>query len=158
MRRVLLALLITLPLVAQEAPKAAPKPAPKPPGPYVTVYRDKAVAFQFRRDRITPRPDAEGTYLVWLRWLWAEPRPWKTDKETVRGAVADLDCKKLRVRELAVLHKNRTGTIYDSEQFEPEQQKWQSFDAKSGAGAALKRVCEFIPQLLKNAPPPTSGR
>lgn len=146
MRRTLLALLIALPLVAQEKPK----PEPPKAGPYVTVYRDKAVAFQFRRDRI--KPVAKDTYTVWLRWLYAAPQAWKSDNETVRGAVADLDCTKLRVRELAVLHKNREGRIYDSEQFEPDQAKWKSFDAKSGAGAALKRVCEFIPKLL--APPP----
>ena len=144
--RALLALLIALPLAAEEAPK---------PGPYITVYHDDAVAFQFRRDRIKQRPD--GTYMVWLRWLWAEPRTWKADKETARVAVADLDCTQLRVRELAVLHKNREGTIYDREEFEPEKTEWKSFDAKSGATAALKRVCEFIPELLKSVPPPKAG-
>lgn len=70
-------------------------------------------------------------------------------------AVTNLDCTQLRVRELAVLHKNCEATIYDREEIGPAE--WKSFDAKSGATSALKRVCEFIPELLKSVPPPTSG-
>ncbi len=56
-----------------------------------------------------------------------------------------------------MLHKNREATIYDREEFGPETAEWKSFDAKSGATSALKRVCEFIPELLKSVPPPTNG-
>ena len=118
------------------------------PGPYVNVYHDDAVAFQVRRDRI--KVEGEGQYRVWLRWLWAEPRPWKTDHETARVVVADVDCMKRRVRELAVLHKNREGKVYDSEELAEGQWEWKSFDPQSGAAGAINRLCEFLPELANS--------
>lgn len=110
--------------------------------PYVTVYRDDAVAFQVRRDRITQR---DGIYTVWLRWLWAEPRRWKSQDETARVAIANVDCARLRVRELGILHKDRDAKIIEAE--EPEHPPWQSFEEDSGAAATMKRLCEFLPKL-----------
>ena len=120
---------------------------PPPPGPFVTVYRDDAVAFQVRRDRITLLKD--GTWKVWLRWLYAEPQPWKSSAETSRIVVADVDCKQLRVRELAVLHRDREGKLFDVEEFPEEQWKWRSFEESSGAAATMTRLCEFLPELLE---------
>ncbi|HEX2123199.1 MAG TPA: hypothetical protein VHL59_16325 [Thermoanaerobaculia bacterium] len=134
----LVLLCLTAPLRAQEEAK---------PGPYVNVYHDDAVLFQMRRDRITSSGDE--LYRVWLRWLWAEPRPWKSDQETATVRFVDLDCNELRVRDLAVLHKNRKGEIFDAEEFEPEKSPWQSLQRESGAGAAMARVCEFAPKLLE---------
>ena len=114
-------------------------------GPYVNVYHDDAVTFQVRRDRIHLRDD--GRYTVWLRWLWAEPREWKSDREAARVAVADLDCAQKRVRELAVLHKNRDGEIFDVEEPPPEETQWKSFAPDSGAAATMGRLCEFVIEL-----------
>ncbi len=134
----LLLLSFAVPLRAQEEAK---------PGPYVNVYHDDTVLFQIRRDRITSTGDK--IYRVWLRWLWAEPRPWKSDQETAMVRFVDLDCNELRVRDLAVLHKNRKGEIFDAEEFEPETSPWQSLKRESGAGAAMAKVCEFAPKLLE---------
>ena len=122
--------------------------ADPPPGPYITVYHDDAVAFQFRRDRI--HTIGERTYNVWLRWLWAEVRSWKGQDETARVVVAEVDCDCLRVRELIALHKDRTGFIFDVE--EMPDAPWRTLDANSGAGAAIARTCKFIPEVLGNAP------
>ena len=116
-----------------------------PPGPYVTIYHDDAVAFQFRRDRI--RETGPGVYNVWLRWLWAQPRRWKSEDETARLILADIDCSCARVRELVTLHKDRTLNIYDVE--EMPDPTWKTFDPKSGAGTAISRLCEFIPQVQR---------
>ena len=119
---------------------------PKTPAPYVTVYHDDAVSFQVRRDRIKRRgPD---TYMVWIRWLWAEPRPWKGDQEAARVVIADVDCKHRQVRELGVEHKNAAGKVFDAEDIAPENQSWKSFDRGSGAYAAVGRLCEFLPQMV----------
>jgi erythromycin esterase len=116
-------------------------------GPYVTVYRDDHVAFQMRRDRVMELGNRQ--YRVWLRWLWAEPRRWQSDLETATVRFVDLDCNALRVRDLAVLHKNAKGEIYDSEELEPERSEWKSAARDSGAGAALAKVCECAPQLAR---------
>ena len=146
MKRVALLLFVFTVAHAQEPPPQQP-----PPGPYVTVYHDDAVAFQVRRDRITPL--AEGTYNVWLRWLWAEALPWKGDAEVARVIVSDIDCKGFRVRERKVLHKNREGKVYDTEEIPEEETRWKTFDPKSGAAAAMARLCEFVPQLLADKKP-----
>jgi hypothetical protein len=134
----LVLLSIALPLRAQEEAK---------PGPYVNVYHDDTVLFQMRRDRITSTGDR--MYRVWLRWLWAEPRPWKSDQETATVRFVDLDCRELRVRDLAVLHKNAKAEIFDAEEFEPESSPWTTLKRDSGAGAAMAKVCEFAPKLLE---------
>jgi len=141
--RLLAAILIAA--LSATAQEKTPKPTP-----YVNVYHDDAVAFQVRHDRITVLPD--GTYTVWLRWLWAEPRRWKSDAEIARIIVANVDCKTIRVREMAVLHKNREGKIFDSEE-EADKAPWKSFDAKSGAHSAMTRLCEFLPKLLEMKKP-----
>lgn len=121
--------------------------AQEKPGPYVTVYRDDTLAFQMRHDRI--KPIGEGLYSVWLRWLWAEPQPWKSDLETTRVIVAHVDCTRLRVRELGSLHKNREGKLFDSEERSPEEAPWRTFERDTGAARAIAQLCEFIPQLLE---------
>lgn len=125
---------------------AIPSFAQQQEGPYVTVYRDDAVAFQVRRDRIKSQGDE--VYLVWLRWLWAEPRTWKSDHETATIRIAGLDCAGLRVREYGALHKNRDGVIFDAEEW--EDPPWKALPSGSGAEAAIARVCDFIPQLLES--------
>lgn len=135
----LLLLLAAIPLPAQEEPKK--------PGPYVNVYHDDAVLFQIRRDRITVTGDK--MYRVWLRWLWAEPRPWKSDDEAALVRMVDLDCNALRVRDLAALHKNRRNEIYDREEWEPETSPWTWLKRDSGAGVTMARVCEFVPRLIE---------
>ena len=117
------------------------------PGPFVTVYRDDSVAFQVRRDRITTLGD--GSYKVWLRWLWAEPQPWKSGSEASRIVVADIDCTNLRVRELASLHKDRTGKLFDVEETAPADAPWKSFAAGTGAASTMTRLCEFVPELVR---------
>lgn len=112
--------------------------------PYVNIYHDDAVTFQVRRDLI--KTVAEDQYKVWLRWLWAEPRAWKSGMETARVAFSDLDCKDLRTRELAVIHKDAQGQVLEAEEF-PDAQ-WRSYDPDSGAAAAMRRLCEFVPELL----------
>lgn len=126
-------LLSTLPVFGKEG------------GPYIDVRRDDTVLFQMRRDRI--KAVSDGVYMVWLRWLWAEPQEWKSQKETATIRVVHVDCNELRVREYAVLHKNAKGEIFDSE--EHEDPPWRSLERDSGAGAAMTRVCEFIPQLMR---------
>ena len=116
-----------------------------PPGPYITVYHDDAVAFQFRRDRI--HETEPGVYNVWLRWLWAQPRRWKAEDETARLILVDVDCNCALVRELVTLHKDRALNIYDTEK--TVAPSWKSFDAKSGAGMAIARLCEFLPQVQR---------
>ena len=135
----LLALLLLLAAVPGSAQNTA--------GLYVDVYRDEAVLFQVRRDKLAQT--GEGAYRVWLRWLWSTPQPWKSQEETATMRFVDLDCRALRVRELAVLHKNAKGEIFDSEEFEPETAPWRTFERRSGAGAALARLCDFLPQLLE---------
>jgi hypothetical protein len=125
---------------------------PQPPGPYVNVYHDDHVAFQVRRDHIILL--GEQTYKVWLRWLFATPEQWKGDYEVARVVVADLDCRDLSLREQRTIHRNREGQIYHREETPPERQTWRKFDPKSGSGAALARVCEFLPELLRQQQQP----
>ena len=119
-----------------------------PAGPFVTVYRDDAVAFQVRRDRIQAL--GADVYRLWLRWLWAEPQPWKNQEETTRIAVAHVDCAQIRVRELSVLHRDRSGKVFDVEEVaSPEDAPWKAFEAGTGAAAAIQRLCEFVPKLIE---------
>ena len=138
--RLCLAIALAVPIFAEEPP------APPKPGPYIGVYHDDHVAFQMRRDRI--RRTGEAKYVVWLRWLFAEGQPWKSDRETTRLAITELDCTRLRVRELGVLHKNAAGKVFDVEEPDPDKVPWKEIDRKSGAASALAQVCEFVPQLL----------
>ena len=133
-------LILLAPHVFAQEQKEAPKP-----GPFVTVYRDDTLAFQIRRDRI--KPIGEGIYTVWLRWLWAEPQPWKSELETSRVIVANVDCTRLRVRELGILHKDRSGKVIESEEWSPEDAPWRTFERESGAAKTVAQVCELIPQL-----------
>jgi hypothetical protein len=119
-----------------------------PAGPYVTVYRDDAVAFQVRRDRIKSLGD--DVHHLWLRWLWAQPQPWKNQQETARVIVAHVDCAHNRVRELATLHKDQSGKIFDVEEVtSAEEAPWKSFEPGTGAAAAIQRLCEFVPKLAE---------
>jgi len=141
--RLLLAIALAVPIFAEEPP-AQPKP-----GPYVGVYHDDHVSFQMRRDRI--KRTGEAKYIVWLRWLYAEAQPWKSDAEVARVAVTEIDCTRLRVRELGVMHKNAAGKLFDIEEPEPATVPWRELDRKSGAASAIAQVCEFVPQLLETA-------
>ena len=130
----------TLPVAAESAPRRLD------PAPYVTVYRDPSVAFQVRRDRIRRYP--EQVYSVWLRWLWAKPQPHKGESETARIVIGHVDCGRRRVRELAVLHKDQNGKIFDAEEVStPDAAPWRSFETGTGAAAAVERLCEFLPEL-----------
>jgi hypothetical protein len=150
MRTQRLSLVIVSISVAIVAAAAESAPQPANPGPYVTVYRDRSVAFQVRRDRI--KRDGEQVYNVWLRWLWAKPRPHKGQSEAARVIVADVDCRSLKVRELAVLHKDRNGKIFDAEEVSaPDAAPWKSFEPRTGAAAAIERLCEFLPKLSSDA-------
>ena len=148
MRASTLALLLVISATPLLAQKFEPPAKDGKPGPYVNIYNDNAVTFQVRRDRI--KITGEKAYRVWLRWLWAEPQKWKADEETATVRLVDLDCKSdLRVRELAILHKNRKGEIFDTEELDPEKASWKVLPRDSGAGAAMARVCEFLPQLIE---------
>jgi len=146
-------ILVLIPLVLHAAPPEKSPPKSSKPGPYITVYHDEATSFQMRRDRITLL--GEGLYKVWLRWLWAEPRPWKSGVETATMIVAELDCKRLQVRETMIMHKDRAGTLFDIEEKAPEEQRWKSFPTESGAAGAIARVCQLVPELIH--PAPTAG-
>jgi len=117
--------------------------AQRTPAPYVSVYHDDAVTFQVRRDRV--REKEPGLYQVWLRWLWRTPQPLKSDFETMRVAIADVDCKQRRVREYGVIHKNKDSQVIASE--DTLDSDWRSFDRDSGAAATIGRLCQFLPQL-----------
>ena len=143
-RRLLLAIALAVPIFAE----AAPAPQRKP-GPYINVYHDKQVAFQMRRDRIERKGEAK--YIVWLRWLYAKGQPWKSDTEVARTAVTEVDCTRLRVRELGVLHRNAAGKVFDVEEPDHDTVPWRQLDRKSGAASAIAQVCEFVPQLLEMA-------
>ncbi|HUP58941.1 MAG TPA: erythromycin esterase family protein [Thermoanaerobaculia bacterium] len=121
--------------------------AEPPPAPWVNVYHDDSVAFQVRRTRILTLDD--GRYRVWLRWLFAAPRPWKSGEELSMVMNVDLDCRERRLRELVTVHKNRAGEIFDREERRPEDAPWKSFGANTGAASALDRVCEFVPRLIE---------
>ena len=143
--RLCLAIALAVPIFAETPPAQ-----PRKPGPYIVVYHDDRVAFQMRRDRIERAGEAK--YVVWLRWLYAKGRPWKSDREVARTAVTEIDCTRLRVRELAVLHRNAAGKVFDVE--EPPDHNtvpWRQLDRKSGAASAIAQVCEFVPQLLAMA-------
>ena len=117
-------------------------------GPFVTVYHDDAVALQVRRDRI--KHLGHGVYDVWLRWLWAEPQPWKNQEEASRVVVARVDCAELRVRELGNVHIDRNGKVIDADEVSSlEEAPWKSFERGTGAGATIERLCEFVPKLLE---------
>lgn len=118
------------------------------PGPYVTIYHDDAVMLQLRRDRI--KTISGDTYRIWLRWLWAKPQRFKSDVEVATVRVVDLDCKGLRVRELAVMHKNAEGKFYNVEEFNEQDAKWTVMKRDSGAGKAMEKACEFVPQLIES--------
>lgn len=118
------------------------------PTPYVTVYRDEATSFQVRRDRI--RTVDQQVYQLWLRWLWARPQRWKDRDEVSRVVVAHVDCARLRVRELATLHRDASGKLFDVEEVtSPEDAPWKSFAPGTGAAAAITRLCEWVPELAK---------
>jgi len=142
--RLVLAIALVVPIFAD----AAPVPQRKP-GPYIVVYHDDRVAFQMRRDRIERKGEAK--YVVWLRWLYAKGQPWKSDVEVARTAVTEVDCTGLRVRELAVLHRNAAGKVFDVEESDHDSVPWRQLDRKSGAASAIAQVCEFVPQLLASA-------
>lgn len=120
--------------------------APAVPGPYVDVFRGDDVVFQVRRDRIKKADD--GSWRVWMRWLWAMPKRWKSDEETATVILAFVDCEGRRVRELAVMHKNRAAEIYDVEERGPDQE-WTAWDPRTRAGEAMNRLCEFIPVMVE---------
>ncbi len=152
MNRATLSVLALLLIGASFAPVGKPadqgvSPGPQA-GPYVTVYRDSATAFQVRRDRIKTLDG--GIFQVRLRWLWAKPRPWKGQDEVALVMDALLDCRNQRLRELDRMHKNRKGDLYDIEEpgTEPD---WKEFEKTPGAAAALQRLCDFIPELLSSA-------
>jgi len=149
MRILVIGILVLIPLVLRAAPPEKSPPRSGEPGPYITVYHDEATSFQMRRDRIILL--GEGLYKVWLRWLWAQPRPWKSGVETATMIVTELDCKRLQVRETMIMHKDRAGTLFDIEEKAPEQQRWKSFSAESGAAAAIARVCQLVPDLIHPA-------
>lgn len=115
------------------------------PGPYVTVYRDDAVAFQVRHDRI--RVTEEGTVVVWVRWLWAEPIPSDGNEELARLMVLELDCAEGRLRELALMRKNRAGEIFESLEHDRDDAQWIVFDPETGAEKTFERLCEFVEDL-----------
>jgi hypothetical protein len=142
-------LVVALIILASHQGRAQESSAEGEPGPYVNVYHDDAVAFQVRRDRITVL--GEGLYKVWLRWLWAEPKPWKSGVETATVIFSDLDCARLCIRELAVLHKDRDGKIFDEEERSPEESPWKSFGPQTGAGLAIAKLCKFVPELARAA-------
>lgn len=137
---------LTLSVLAADAATDSSRQAP--PGPFVTVYRDDAVAFQVRRDRIQALgPDV---YRLWLRWLWAVTQPWKNQEETARTAIVHVDCAQIRVRELGVLHEDRSGKVFDVEEVAAlEDAPWKGFEAGTGAAAAIQRLCEFVPTLIE---------
>jgi hypothetical protein len=143
--RLVLAIALAAPIFVE----AAPVPQRKP-GPYIVVYHDDRVAFQMRRDRIERKGEAK--YVVWLRWLYAKGQPWKSDTEVARTAVTEIDCTRLRVRELGVLHRNAAGKVFDVEEADDHDSvPWRQLDRKSGAASAIAQVCEFVPQLLATA-------
>jgi hypothetical protein len=115
------------------------------PGPYVSLYKDDAVTFQIRREPITPH--AENVYTVRLRWLWAQPRPWKSHEEAATIINADLDCNRQRVREISVLHRDRDGKYFDEEKKDPKTETWKTFPPGSATAAALKLACRLIPEI-----------
>ena len=143
-------ILVLIPVVLHAAPPEKSPPQSGKLGPYITVYHDDATSFQMRRDRIILL--GEGLYKVWLRWLWAEPRPWKSGVETATMIVTELDCKRLQVRETMIMHKDRAGTLFDVDERAPKEQRWKSFRPDSGAAAAIARVCELVPELIPAAP------
>ncbi|MGH9456680.1 MAG: hypothetical protein ACRD2J_03460 [Thermoanaerobaculia bacterium] len=147
--RRLVSALLPVAILAAAVPCVAAEESSSKNGPYVTVYHDDVLAFQVRRDRIA-RLEGDA-YRVWLRWLWAEPRTWKTQDEAARVLFADVACEPLRIRDLAILHKNRDGEIFDAEEMSPESSPWKTFEEGSGAAAAMKRLCEFLPELAKAA-------
>lgn len=114
--------------------------------PYVTVYRDDAVSFQVRRDRITALGGE--SYRLWLRWLWAKQR-WSAGRvETALHTVSEVDCAAMRVRDLAVMKKDANGQFFEVVERPPEEAAWRAFGAESGAAAAMHRLCEFVPELV----------
>jgi hypothetical protein len=145
---------VIFPIAAAVSPPPVPpadrQPPSQTPMPYVTVYHDDATSFQVRRDPITRL--SVGIYKVWLRWLWAVPRPMKSGVESATMIVAEVDCNTARVRETKVLHKDHGGTIFEVEETKPEDMRWRSFPEDSGAGSALRQVCRIIPELLGGDP------
>jgi hypothetical protein len=124
--------------------------APPKPKPYVSVYHDDAVTFQFRKDRIKPLGD--GRYTVWLRWLWAKPRPLKGREEWATVIIAIVDCNRMQVQEQGVLHKDREAQIIDAEET-LDKSPWKTFAAGSGAEASLRKVCNLIPEMIQARTP-----
>lgn len=152
MRSRLLGILALLPGVLLGAPPENAPPKSGKPGPYITVYHDDATSFQVRSNRIVLL--GEGHYIVWLRWLWANPFPWKSRIETARMIVAEIDCRRLQVRETMVMHKDREGNLFDIDERELGDSPWKALPKDSGAAAALGRVCELVPELLHPTPSP----
>jgi hypothetical protein len=134
-------------LPAMQRSRATDGSTPVKPGPWVNVYHDDRVTFQVRGTRIITVE--RGVYRAWLRWLFAAPQRWKSGEAMSMVMLADVDCNQRRLRELAKVHKNRAGEIFDREEHEPEDAPWKSFDANSGAASAIGRVCEFIPRLVE---------
>lgn len=141
--RIILLLIVLIPVASGFA---AEDSAHATPGPYVAVYHDDSLTFQVRRDRI--RTLDGGDFMVRVRWLWAQPRAWNGTVEIARIMDLELDCGGRRLRELATMHKNRDGEIFDVE--EPmDQAPWISFPPESGAAKTFERLCEFVPRLLQ---------
>ena len=122
------------------------------PGPYVSLYKDDSVTFQIRRDPILPHPD--GTCTVRLRWLWARPQTWKGHEEAATIINADLDCGKVRVREISVIHRDADGKYFDEENKDPKTAKWKAFPPGSATESALKLACKLIPEIQREGPAP----
>lgn len=120
--------------------------------PYVTVYRDDSVSFQVRRDRIAALGGE--SYRLWLRWLWAKQR-WSAGRvETALHTVSEVDCAAMRVRDLAVMKKDPHGQFFDVVERPPEEAPWRAFGAETGAAAAMRRLCEFVPELVRTGQGP----
>ena len=135
---------VAIAFAALEGTIAVPPPTP---APYVTVYRDEAVSFQVRRDKLTVL--GENAYRVWLRWLWAEPRAAESRVEISALSFSEVDCAGLRVRDLATMKKAADGGIFDVVEIQPEEARWRSFGSESGATAAMRRLCTFLPELSR---------